>query len=74
MFRYNIRGENIEVTDSIRDYVEKKVGKLERCEIIRIRTGKKDERIKEEENGNVVFEEGPCSYHEHPVSIPSFES
>ncbi|KMY43067.1 sigma-54 modulation protein [Bacillus sp. FJAT-27916] len=27
---YNIRGENIEVTPAIRDYVEKKVGKLER--------------------------------------------
>lgn len=27
---YNIRGENIEVTDALRDYVEKKVGKLER--------------------------------------------
>jgi len=30
MFRYNVRGENIEVTAAIRDYVEKKVGKLER--------------------------------------------
>ncbi len=30
MFRYNVRGENIEVTQSIRDYVEKKIGKLER--------------------------------------------
>lgn len=30
MFRYNVRGENIEVTPAIRDYVEKKVGKLER--------------------------------------------
>ena len=30
MFRYNVRGENIEVTGAIRDYVEKKVGKLER--------------------------------------------
>ena len=30
MFKYNIRGENIEVTDSIRDYVEKKIGNLER--------------------------------------------
>lgn len=30
MLRYNVRGENIEVTDAIRDYVEKKVGKLER--------------------------------------------
>lgn len=27
---YNIRGENIEVTPALRDYVEKKVGKLER--------------------------------------------
>ncbi len=27
---YNIRGERIEVTDALRDYVEKKVGKLER--------------------------------------------
>lgn len=30
MFRYNVRGENIEVTEAIRSYVEKKVGKLER--------------------------------------------
>jgi putative sigma-54 modulation protein len=30
MMNYNIRGENIEVTPAIRDYVEKKVGKLER--------------------------------------------
>lgn len=30
MFRYNVRGENIEVTEAIRDYVEKKIGKLER--------------------------------------------
>lgn len=30
MFRYNVRGENIEVTPAIREYVEKKVGKLER--------------------------------------------
>ncbi|HPJ00444.1 MAG TPA: ribosome-associated translation inhibitor RaiA [Enterococcus sp.] len=30
MFRYNVRGENIEVTEAIRDYVEKKVGKIER--------------------------------------------
>src|SRR5699024_5083611 len=30
MFRYNVRGENIEVTEAIRNYVEKKVGKLER--------------------------------------------
>src|SRR5699024_1096257 len=28
--KYNIRGENIEVTDSIREYVEKKIGKLNR--------------------------------------------
>jgi len=28
--RYNIRGENIEITEAIRDYVEKKVGKIER--------------------------------------------
>ncbi|ASK62723.1 ribosomal subunit interface protein [Virgibacillus phasianinus] len=28
--KYNIRGENIEVTGSIRDYVQKKIGKLER--------------------------------------------
>lgn len=27
---YNIRGENMEVTPSLRDYVEKKVGKVER--------------------------------------------
>ncbi|MEW9675993.1 ribosome-associated translation inhibitor RaiA [Lentibacillus sp. L22] len=27
---YNIRGENIEVTGAIRDYVQKKIGKLER--------------------------------------------
>lgn len=30
MMNYNIRGENIEVTPAIRDYVEKKVSKLER--------------------------------------------
>ncbi|MFV0558426.1 MAG: ribosome hibernation-promoting factor, HPF/YfiA family [Enterococcus sp.] len=30
MFRYNVRGENIEVTEAIREYVAKKVGKLER--------------------------------------------
>src|SRR5699024_4759703 len=28
--KYNIRGENSEVTDSIREYVEKKIGKLNR--------------------------------------------
>ncbi|WP_018921953.1 ribosome hibernation-promoting factor, HPF/YfiA family [Salsuginibacillus kocurii] len=27
---YNIRGENLEITDALRDYVEKKVSKLER--------------------------------------------
>ncbi|RPF54367.1 ribosome hibernation-promoting factor, HPF/YfiA family [Aquisalibacillus elongatus] len=27
---YNIRGENIEVTNAIREYVEKKIGKMER--------------------------------------------
>ncbi|MBM7631267.1 putative sigma-54 modulation protein [Geomicrobium sediminis] len=30
MMNYNIRGENMEVTPSLRDYVEKKVGKVER--------------------------------------------
>lgn len=30
MFKYNVRGENIEVTEAIREYVIKKVGKLER--------------------------------------------
>jgi putative sigma-54 modulation protein len=30
MIRCEIRGENIEVTDSIRNYVEEKIGKLER--------------------------------------------
>ncbi len=30
MFKFNVRGENIEVTEAIREYVEKKVGKLER--------------------------------------------
>lgn len=30
MLNYHIRGENIEVTDAIRSYVEKKVGKLEK--------------------------------------------
>lgn len=30
MFRYNVRGENIEVTAAIRSYVEKKVGKVEK--------------------------------------------
>src|SRR4051794_40736029 len=27
---YNVRGENIEVTPAIREYVEKKIGKLDR--------------------------------------------
>ena len=30
MFKYNIRGENIEVTEAIRAYVEKKISKLEK--------------------------------------------
>lgn len=30
MFNYNVRGENIEVTQAIREYAEKKVSKLER--------------------------------------------
>lgn len=30
MFNYNVRGENIEVTKAIREYAEKKVGKLVR--------------------------------------------
>lgn len=30
MFRYNVRGENIEVTVAIREYAEKKLSKLER--------------------------------------------
>ncbi|SHM95991.1 ribosome hibernation-promoting factor, HPF/YfiA family [Gracilibacillus kekensis] len=28
--KYNIRGENVEVTNSIKEYVERKIGKLER--------------------------------------------
>jgi putative sigma-54 modulation protein len=28
--KYNIRGENLDVTDALREYVEKKLGKLER--------------------------------------------
>lgn len=28
--KYNIRGENVEVTNAIREYVERKIGKLER--------------------------------------------
>ena len=30
MFKYNIRGENIEVTEAIRQYAEKKISKLEK--------------------------------------------
>lgn len=30
MFKFNIRGENVEVTDAIRTYVENKLGKLDR--------------------------------------------
>lgn len=30
MFNYNVRGENIEVTQAIRDYAEKRVSKLEK--------------------------------------------
>lgn len=30
MLKYNVRGENIEVTPAIRDYVEAKVGKIEK--------------------------------------------
>ena len=30
MLRYNVRGENIEVTQAIREYVEKKVSKIEK--------------------------------------------
>lgn len=30
MLRFNIRGENIEVTDALRDYAEKKISKIER--------------------------------------------
>lgn len=30
MFKYNIRGENIEVTEAIRMYAEKKIGRLEK--------------------------------------------
>lgn len=30
MFKYNVRGENIEVTPAIREYAEKKISKLER--------------------------------------------
>ncbi|QIL46542.1 ribosome-associated translation inhibitor RaiA [Vagococcus coleopterorum] len=30
MLKFNVRGENIEVTEAIRDYVEKRISKLER--------------------------------------------
>lgn len=30
MLKYNVRGENIEVTDALRDYVEKRLTKLEK--------------------------------------------
>lgn len=30
MVRYNVRGENIEITPAIRDYVEEKIGKIEK--------------------------------------------
>ncbi|CZQ94908.1 SSU ribosomal protein S30P/sigma 54 modulation protein [Trichococcus flocculiformis] len=30
MFKYNVRGENIEVTEPIRNYAEKKLGRLEK--------------------------------------------
>ncbi|BDR55800.1 ribosome hibernation-promoting factor, HPF/YfiA family [Xylocopilactobacillus apis] len=30
MFRYNIRGENIEVTEAIRNYIEKRLNKLDK--------------------------------------------
>lgn len=30
MLTFNIRGENIEVTQAIRDYVEKRISKLEK--------------------------------------------
>ncbi|KAF0335524.1 ribosome-associated translation inhibitor RaiA [Pediococcus acidilactici] len=30
MLDFNVRGENIEVTESIRDYVEKRIGKIEK--------------------------------------------
>lgn len=30
MFRYNVRGENIEVTDALRSYVDKRLKKLEK--------------------------------------------
>ena len=30
MFKYQVRGENITITDAIRDYAEKKISKLEK--------------------------------------------
>ena len=30
MFKYQIRGENIAVTDAIREYAERKISKLEK--------------------------------------------
>ena len=30
MLKYNVRGENIEVTEALRDYVEKRLTKLEK--------------------------------------------
>jgi ribosomal subunit interface protein len=30
MLKYNVRGENIEVTDALRSYVEKRLNKLEK--------------------------------------------
>ena len=30
MLKYNVRGENIEVTSALREYVEKKISKLEK--------------------------------------------
>ena len=30
MFKYQIRGENIAITDAIREYAEKKISKLEK--------------------------------------------
>ena len=30
MLKYNVRGENVEVTDALRDYVQKRLNKLEK--------------------------------------------
>ena len=30
MIKYNVRGENIEITDALREYVEKRLEKLEK--------------------------------------------